>query len=185
MVDRLVGTRETNSFNRPTGRLASYTEEGETYSYVYQDGQTLKTDSGGRSWTFPYQNNDLITQRQGPDGTSSTEYDSAGRVISSTDPAGIRTQYGWTAAGVLTSVTQALGTADQVRYDYGYDASFPWKVTSVVPKDPDTSAVDRDWQETRYEYYPPGATAPGSLHKVLRVKTDGSSEVVTTYEYDA
>ncbi len=184
-------TWEQNSFEKPTGRLKSYTEEGETYTYTYGDGLTSagrwtkKTDSAGLSWTYPYRADDLITERRGPDGTSGATYDESGRLTASTDLAGIRTQYGWTAAGVLTSVTQASGTADQIRYDYGYDANFPWKVNSVVPKDPDTGAVDRDWQETRYEYYPPGAAAPGSLHTVLRVKTDGSSEVVTTYEYDA
>jgi YD repeat-containing protein len=178
-------TWETHDDGRPTGRLRSYMDEGEVYTYAYEAGASVKIDSAGRTWRFPFRSDDLITERQAPGGTESTVYDGAGRVLQSTDPAGVVTQYQWNATGALASVTQAAGTQEAVRFDYSYDANYPWKVTSVVPKDPGTGAVDRDWQESRYAFHPPGSTAPGALWKVFRVKADGTPDTLTEYEYDA
>jgi YD repeat-containing protein len=177
-------TWETHPDGRPTGRLRSYMDEGEVYTYAYEAGASVKTDSAGRTWRFPFRADDLITERQAPGGTESTVYDGAGRVLQSTDPVGVVTQYQWNASGTLASVTQAAGTQEAVRFDYSYDANYPWKVTAVVPKDPNTSAVDRDWQESRYAFHPPGSAAPGALWKVIRVRADGTPDTLTTYEYD-
>jgi RHS repeat-associated protein len=178
-------TWETHDDGRPTGRLRSYMDEGEVYTYAYEAGASVKTDSAGRTWRFPFRSDDLITERQAPGGTESTVYDGAGRVLQSTDPVGVVTQYQWNASGTLASVTQAAGTQEAVRFDYAYDANYPWKVTAVVPKDPGTGAVDRDWQESRYAFHPPGSAAPGALWKVIRVKADGTPDTLTEYEYDA
>jgi RHS repeat-associated protein len=173
------------------GRVKTYSENGETFTYSYAHGsvetQTAKTDSVGNQWRYPFTADGLISERHPPTGTaSSTTYYADGSVQLSTDEVGVKTFYTYTGQGRVASVTKDYQGTSAVRFDYTYDTNFPEKVTSVLPKDPSTGAYDGNWQGWVYDYYAPGSTAPGALHHVYRVRTDGVTlDTMTTYAYDA
>ena len=71
------------------------------------------------------------------------------------------------------------------RTDYTYDPAFPDKVATVTVMNPVTNLRDPAWQAWQYDYYQTGDPAPGALHHVYRVQTDGVTlDTVATYIYD-
>ena len=175
----------------PTDQVSSYTENGETwrttYNYLNDPKVTAKLDSANNLWKVRFGSDIQVTDRIAPDSSATnTVYSPEGWVQQQTDQAGVRTTYAYDTAGKVTSVTRDALTANAVRYDYLYDASFPENVASVTPRDPATNLGDPDWQAWRYDYYAAGSPSPGSLFHVSRVQSDGSTlETVSSYEYDA
>src|SRR6185295_12772386 len=106
-------------------------------------------------------------------------------VQQSTDPVNVRTVYTYESDGRVASVLRGAGVSGMPRYDYSYDPNFPDKVVSVTPVNPATGTPDRSWQATQYDYYQAGSPSPGSLFHTYRVKSDGSTELVSTNTYDA
>jgi len=160
-------------------RTKTYTEHGETYTYEYVDAATVKkTDTQGNLWTYTVGDGGLITSRtpQGNSGTQTT-YNADGSIATTVDEAGVTTSYSYLPNGQVFTVTRDL-TGTPVTFRYLYDQAFPEKVTSV-------DALSPDWQSWRYEYFPQGSAAPGSLKAVKRVRTDGTTlDTLTTYTYD-
>lgn len=174
-------------------RTQSYTENGETYTYTYGYGnnplQTAKADSSGNTWVFPFgSNSGLVTDEVPPPGsggaTKHTDYNPDTSIQQRTDETGVKTLYAYDSSGNVVSTTQDSQGSLAVRYDYSFDPAFPGRVTSVTPKNPATNAVDPDWQAWQYDYYQAGSTSPGSLFHVTRVNSDGTTQVVATYQYD-
>lgn len=192
-------SRVTDNWNRvitdvtylSTDQVNTFTENGETWrmSYRYQSNlaKTAKYDSSNNLWVLTFGADIQITDRVAPDGSAThTLYTPEGWVQQQTDEAGVKSYYTYDSAGNLTSVTKDYQGTTAVRYDYTYDPNFPGKVTSITPKNPSTGAVNPDWQAWQYDYYQSGSTAPGALHHVYRVDSDGVTlETLATYEYDA
>lgn len=179
------------------GRVASYTENGETFTYIYgydeMPTQTAKKDAAANTWVFTFGDAGLITKRQQPppplegqQGTASyTQYYSDGSVKLQTDEVGVKTLYTYLSLGRVGSVTRDYEGTYAVMYVYTYDAEFPEKVTTIIPYDPETLAVDPNWQGSKYDYYPVGSAAPGALHHVYRLHGDAvTADLMTTYTYD-
>jgi RHS repeat-associated protein len=173
------------------GRTSTYTENGETYTYTYnyngRTDQSSKVDSAGNRWVYTYSPSGPITQRDFPGGASQqVAYNSDNSIQMVTDEVGVKTYYAYTGQGRVASITKDYQGPLAVRFDYTYDANFPSKVTSVLPKNPSTGAYDTTWQGWKYDYYQTGSAAPGSLWHVLRVRDDGTTtDTIATYEYDS
>ena len=92
-------------------RTATYTEAGETYTYAYSyqndPSKVSKTDSGGKVWVFTFDANSLITSRVPPSGqgggTITSTFNPDGTVITSTDEAGIKTNYTYNSNGSVST----------------------------------------------------------------------------------
>lgn len=174
------------------GRVSSYTDQGETYSYTYGYGGnpsvTAKTDSLGNRWLYPFTSGGLIsdtTPPSGEGGPTHTDYYPDGLVQQFIDGVGVKTFYTYNGQGNPLSVTRDHQGPTAVRFDYTYDTTFPEKAVAVIPKDPATNQYDPNWQGWRYDYHPPGSPAPGALHHVYRVRDDGvATDTLATYEYD-
>jgi len=176
-------------------RVATYTENGETYTYTYnyqgdpnKIAKTYTLNTTGTPWVYTVGNYNLVGSRTAPTGggTTTKQFDATANVQLATDAAGVKTYYTYNADGTVATVTQDYQGSSAVRYDYAYDPAFPGKVTSVTPKDPTTNAVNPYWQAWRYDYYQSGATGPGALFHVYRVRADGTTlDTVATYEYDS
>jgi RHS repeat-associated protein len=173
------------------GRTSTYTENGETYTYTYnyngRTDQSSKVDSAGNRWVYTYSPSGPITQSDFPGGASQqVVYNADNSIQMVTDEVGVKTLYSYTTQGRVVSVTKDYQGSLAVRFDYTYDTNFPAKVTSVLPKNPTTSAYDTNWQGWKYDYYQTGSTAPGSLWHVMRVRDDGTTtDTMATYEYDS
>lgn len=133
----------------------------------------------------------MITLRAFPGGGSSflTTYNPDGTVQEQNWYQQPRTFYTYNSNGSVASVTRNyLGSGSiKVRWEYSYqDAAFPEKVTRILPKNATTGVVDPNWQEWRYDYHPIGSAAPGALHHVYRVRSDGTTiDTLTTYTYNS
>jgi RHS repeat-associated protein len=176
------------------GRLSSYSENGETFTYGFEYGgvaaQTSKTDAGGNRWIFTVDSDGLITQRQPPSvagaAPSYATYNSDGTIQLATDETGVKTYYTYAGQGRVASVTKDYQGSTSVRFDYAYDTNFPEKVISILPKNSSTNANDPNWQGWTYDYYQAGDPAPGALHHVYRLRNDGvTADLMATYAYDA
>lgn len=172
-----------------SGRVKTYTENGElyTYSYKYQNdpAKVSKVDSGG-TWVFTTSGAGFVVDRTAPDGTSThTDYNADGSPQLVIDPAGIKTAYTYDGAGRVLTVTRDYQGSTPVRFDYTYDTNFPNNVAAITPKDPSTGNVNSDWQAWQYDYYAAGSNAPGALHHTYRVQSDGTTlDTLAAYEYD-
>ncbi|MEO8190352.1 MAG: RHS repeat-associated core domain-containing protein [Acidobacteriota bacterium] len=176
---------------------STVSENGETYTYTYNfngaPNRTNKQAAGtDNRWQFVYTPEGQITDRiriygslntTGP--TIHTDYNPDFSVAQITDEVGVKTAYTYDVNGRVASVTRDFQGPQAIRFDYSYDPAFPNKVISVTPKDPSTGQVNRDWQETRYDYHQAGAPAPGTLYHTYRVRTDGSSETLSANLYDS
>ncbi len=103
-----------------TGRLVSETSlTGEGLSLSYSAGRLAHvTDGAGRSLTFAYGSNGLVSSVTDPAGRSTTYgYNGAGDLTSVTDPAGAITRYGYDASGRITTETNAVGGVTTTSYD--------------------------------------------------------------------
>ena len=179
----------------PADRVKTFTEDGETYSYVYNSSTTTtKTDSSGKSRVFTFNSHGQITQIVPPagagGGTTTKTFNADGSLDIETDGVGVKTKYTYNSNGSIATITkdyQGTGTGSvPIRFDYSYDFNFPEKVISIVAKNPSTGVRNPDWQEWRYDYYAPGSTAPGALFHVYRIRSDGSTiDTLSTYTYNA
>jgi RHS repeat-associated protein len=173
------------------GRTSTYTENGETYTYTYnyngRTDQSSKIDSAGNRWVYTYSPSGPITQRDFPGGASQqVAFNADNSIQMVTDEVGVKTFYSYTTQGRVAAITKDYQGPLAVRFDYTYDTNFPAKVTSVLPKNPTTSAYDTNWQGWKYDYYQAGSAAPGSLWHVLRVRDDATTtDTIATYEYDS
>lgn len=176
------------------GRVSSYSENGETYTYTYLYSgvatQTAKTDAAGNRWIFPFGADGLIGEKRPPVGagasSSFTTYYSDGSVQLATNELGVKTHYTYAGEGRVATMTKDYQGTQPVRFDYTYHPDFPEKITAIVPRNPATGAYDPNWQGWTYEYYPLGSTAPGALHHSYRLRDDGATaDLMASYTYDA
>ncbi|HVT05226.1 MAG TPA: RHS repeat-associated core domain-containing protein [Thermoanaerobaculia bacterium] len=180
----------------PDNRMATRSEQGETYAYALQpDASVLRTDlAGNRAW-YLFGNYGLITRRI-PQNYQSNErisdyYTTSdgcldGLLKRSTDESVVITDYTYNCRGNVLTNTRDTGGPQEIRFDYTYDTTFPDKVTSVTPKKPLTGLRDPDWQGWKYDYYSLSDSAPGALFHVNRVRDDGTNyDTLATYVYDA
>ena len=188
------GRTVTNVTYDSKDRVASYTEEGETwiYTYAYQGNplKTAKVDSQGKTWVFTFLASGLVTDRVPPansgGGPQHTDYYPDGSPQMRVDEVGVKTYFTYDTAGNVLSRTDDYQGPHAVRYDYAYDPAFPGRVISVTPRNPATGQVDPSWQAWRYDYYQAGSPAPGALFHVYRVQSDGSTlDTLATYTYDS
>lgn len=168
-----------------TDRLTSYTEHGETYTFDYSlvaQNKTIKRDSQLNTWELTSNASGNVTDRLLPGGaTLHKEFNADGTTSLSRDEAGVETRYTYDAQGRVATVWRdALHNGP--RTDYTYDASFPDKVSTVTVMNPVTNLRDPAWQAWQYDTYQAGDPAPGALHHVYRVQTDGVTlDTVATY----
>jgi RHS repeat-associated protein len=174
------------------GRTNTYTEDGETYTYTYQyngrTDQSSKVDSAGNRWVYTYAATGQITERDYPPNGASQVivYNPDNSIQMMTDEVGVKSFYTYALQGRLSSITRDYTGPTTVRFDYTYDANFPAKVISVLPKNPSTNAYDTNWQGWKYDYYQAGSTAPGALWHVFHLRDDGATtDTIATYEYDS
>jgi RHS repeat-associated protein len=177
--------------NRTIGRVHSYSEAGETYTYqYYYEGdlqKTAKSDSSGNTKIFTYNSQGQISDTDLPgDTTTHVVYNTDGSIQQTTDGEGVVTNHTYNTNGSTATVTRGSGT---VQFSYAYeDANFPEKVTSITPvytSGPNIGQFNPDWQAWRYDYWAPGNPAPGSLHHGYRVESDGTTlDTMATYSYN-
>lgn len=127
------------------GRITQLTDPlSRTVSYQYSGGNlTAMTDRRGHTWTYTYDSNGRMTTFSAPQGGIVTNvYDSAGRVVAQhaplnhtttlayeagqtvvTGPDNEVTTYVYDAAGLLASVTDALGHTTSYTYDDNFNVT--------------------------------------------------------------
>ncbi len=180
-------------------KVKSYAENGETWTYDYHINNTsaTKKSSLNDTWSFDITPQGWISKRVEPNpgvpntttGTTLYTFTADGDVQQITDQMGIKTYYAYSANGNVGNVTRNYqGTSGpKIKFDYFYDyPNFPHKLIRILPMNPSTVTVDRDWQEWRYDYYQPGSIAPGALYHVYRVRSDGTTiDTLSTYTYNS
>jgi YD repeat-containing protein len=82
----------------------------------------------------------VITYRTGDNYTRSVRLDGMGRPIEAKDERGVLTQWTYNKLGQVTSVTRAVGLADQAVTLYAYDARAD--LVAINPPNPDTPVSD-------------------------------------------
>jgi RHS repeat-associated protein len=175
-------------------RTQSYTENGETYTYTYKyqgdPTETAKADSLGNTWVYRYGPtgpiSDVIPPAGAAGGTLHKDYYGDTSLQQLIDAVGVKTYYTYDAQGQIVSLTADYQGANAVRFDRTYDPNFPARLTSETARNPSTGAVDPNWQSWRYDYYQAGDPAPGALHRVYRVESDGATlDTLATYVFDS
>jgi RHS repeat-associated protein len=139
-----VGSNDTTDVYDPSGNMLTETTGGTTKSNVYDGSSQLvqTTDASGITTRYAYDlagNGVLITSsagdvmrkqfdalhhpvRQVLDGAvTSTTYDPAGNVLSTTDPQGRRTAYTYNLTGHVATAVAAAGTGQAAATTYAYD----------------------------------------------------------------
>ena len=170
-------------------KVSSYREAEETYNLTYGSGYTTKSSTFG-TWTNYYGADGRVTKRVPPSGQGGfdqlTSYYSDGSVQMETDEAGVKTYFTYNPNGSVATITRDYQGTSPVLFEYAYDANFPGKVISITPKNPSGGAVLPDWQAWKYDYYQSGSAAPGALHHVYRVQSDGLTlDTLATYTYNS
>lgn len=155
-----------DSFQPP--RIQTFSEKGETWTFTYYNGYTVKRDSSGNSWTYYY--NDLGLTERTIDPLGNVTRKQHNQVTSTSidwedDANGNRTTYTYDADGNTTSVTDPLGNT--------------WQYTYVAGTDRMETETNPLGVVTRYEY-----NSDGNLIRLIR-DFGGSLENTTTYAYDA
>ncbi|MBV9497559.1 MAG: transglycosylase SLT domain-containing protein [Acidobacteria bacterium] len=174
----------------PQSRTHSYTEDGETWTYLYtyngNAAVTAKSDSAGHLWKFTYTDGGLVTDRLAPGATvaSHATYDANGLIVAKIDEVGKKTTYAYAGNGSISSVILDDGGPSSIEYRYVYDTQFPEKVVSITPYRPRTTQIDQKWVGWRTEYYAPGSPAPGAVYRESRLNGDGTTSLLATYVYD-
>lgn len=175
-------------------RVTTYMEGGENYSYSYnyQNNplKTSKTDSAGKTWVYIHTTGGLVSDEIPPAGSGSatqhTDYYADGSIMQVIDSVGVKVYFTYDSHGNLLSLTQDHLGPNAVRFDYEYDSNFPGRVISVTPRNPTSGAVDPNWPARAFDYYQYGDPAPGQLHKVHRVRSDGVTlDTTVTYTYNS
>ena len=149
-------------------RVATFTEKGETFTMVYADGYTQKTDSMGNRWTYYYNDLGIIERIVDPLGNEKKQHHNKVTATSldwEEDLNGNRTTYTYDAGGNITSETDPLGNTTTYTYVTG---------TDLVAKETNPLGV-----VTKYEY-----DSNGNLTKLIR-DASGPLENATSYTYDS
>ncbi len=105
------------------------------------------------------------------------------------DAVGVKTYYTYDAQGQIVSVTADYRRSRlRWRFDRAtYDPDLPSaRLISEIAHNPSTGAVDPNWQSRRYDYYQAADPAPGALHHVYRVESDGVTlDTLATHVFDS
>lgn len=171
-------------------RVTSYSENGETYTYTFNyqgdPAKTAKRDEAGNTWIFTHGAGGVVTSEIAPDGgTQVSSYYPDGAIRQITDEVGIKTLITYDSQGRIVSETKDYQGTKAVRYEYLYHASFPSRVVAITPYNPATGQREPRWRAWKYSYYEAGSVAPGALHHVYRVRSDGSTlDLLTSYQYN-
>lgn len=173
-------------------RLATYNSMDETLSLSYDtvNNQVTQTDANGFQLKFTYNTLGKITSKTITGATlESSTYTADGLLQQFTDAVGVKTFYTYNSDGSVATATrdyQGSGASSSpIRFDYTYDPAFPGKVTNITPHNPSTGAVDTNWQAFSFDYYQPGATAPGALQHAYKIWKNATQETLATYSYNA
>jgi YD repeat-containing protein len=178
-----------------SGRVLSYTEgeyndaspassPGEKYTYQYfpngappaqPDPYTIKASSlGSKSYRY--------TPATGLVTNDSTRYDALGQMTSAYPESNGRREYTYDTQGRMLTEKIFVNTttpSPDIIWTYTYDPVYPTKVTSRKSSRPDL------WAGARYEYYQAQHAAPGALHGVWSIRSDGTTEdLIAGYNYD-
>ena len=149
-------------------RVSTFTEEGETFTMVYADGSTRKTDSQGNRWTYYYNDLGIIERIVDPLGHEKKQHHNKVTATSldwEEDLNGNRTTYTYDVGGNITSKTDPLGNTTTYTYVVG---------TDLVATETNPLGV-----VTRYEY-----DTNGNLTRLIR-DSGGPLENATSYTYDS
>jgi len=149
-------------------RLATYTEQGETWAVTYLPNQnrTTRRDAAGNTWTFNYDADGFVTEIVDPLGGSvSRVYDANKRMLSSTDERGNATTFAYDGSGNVTSITDPLNQVTTFTHVPG---------TSLLK-----SETSPNGHVTAYEY-----DASNNLIRLIADQNE-PTERATTFEYDA
>lgn len=180
---------ESNRYNR----VKTYTEKGETWEYrdYFPNDRVTKFDSAGNGYTVGYNSQGLVTRIDPPGlgGEITRAYNADGSLQWEADGVNVKTSYAYNPNGSISYIIRddtPFNFPTPVRFVYVYgDPQFPEKVTRIIPKNRLGTAFNRDWQELRYDYHQPGSPAPGALHHVYRVRSDGTTvDTLATYTYN-
>jgi RHS repeat-associated protein len=175
-------------------RVAGYSANGESFSYVYNyqnnPARTAKIDSAGNAWIYVHSEGGLVTDETPPAGgplsLRHTDYYPDGSIQQILDPLGVKTFFTYDSGGNLLTTTRDYQGPDAVRFDFQYDSNFPGRVAAITPTDPATGLVNSDWLAMRFDYYQAGNSAPGKLHHSFRVQANGLTlDTLATYAYDS
>lgn len=154
--------------NSQPPRIATFAEKGETWTFTYYDGYTVKSDSSGNTWTYYY--NDLGLAERVIDPLGNVTQKQHNRVTSTSmdwedDANGNRTTYTHDADGNITSKTDPLGNT--------------WTYTYIAGTDRVETETNPLGVVTRYEY-----DGNGNRTRIVR-DSGGPLENATTYSYDS
>ena len=163
---------KTSWTNDANNRVATATNHGITYSYVYADAGTVRTttvtDPNGQSrvYTGDTVTNKLTSFRDELNRTTSYLYDSVGRVTEVTAPEGNKTQFVYDGRGNATEVRN-IAKAGSGLADIVATASFPSTCTNAVTCNKPTWIKDPKGNQTDFTYDAThggilSATAPAS-----------------------
>jgi len=163
-------------------RLTGYTDGdpawgGESFTYAYFSGLTMKTSSTG-SESYYYTTNGF------PSNIAITRDTGTGRVLSDSRT-GYPKNYTYDAQGRLT-VEQVFTGSTWVWFKYSYDATWPDRLSAIEAYNNSALTLrNLDYQASYYIYYGPAETGKGQLKRIELLRTDGTTrDVVARYEYD-
>ena len=93
-----------------------------SYGYDNNGNQTSMTDNSNRTTSYTFDTLNRMRKTTFPDNTTElTGYDAAGRRIAGTNQDNVVTLFGYDGAGRLSSMTNAVGAAQQIVTQFGYD----------------------------------------------------------------
>lgn len=168
-------------------RAISYTDRGETYTYTYGTSTTSKRDSAGHAWQHAFGADGLVTGSTPPDGSPAEQvsYTANGLVEMTTDSFGVKTFFTYDARGNPRTITLDYQGPSAVEWRFEYSTEFPDQIVSMKAFDPITNLVHPHWQGSKATYYPSGSVAPGALHHIEALASDGTTpHLYGSFTYD-
>src|SRR5262249_30265876 len=120
--DRIITTVSYDA----QGRVQSYTDANETWTYEYAYSgdpyKLAKRDSNNNLWVFTFNTLGEITSKTPPQGyAEQTVYGADGAIQQTIDGSGVVTAYTYDGSGQYQSVTRDATGSLAVRFDYTYD----------------------------------------------------------------
>jgi YD repeat-containing protein len=117
LAGRLIKVTQNYDPNKTQNEDAVWNIVAE-YAYDVRGNQISVTDTFGRTTVFEYDSADRLIKTTDPAGNESINtYNSAGQLIATTDALGRTTEYQYDAAGRLISTTDALGNVTSTAYN--------------------------------------------------------------------
>lgn len=167
-----------------TGRVVTFGDGAETWTFTYQPGQkqTLERDSQNNTWTYNYNDAGSIVRRTDPLGNFEVlAYDGDLNLTEFTDKNGNKTTYTYDTRGNLLTTKDPLGNVTSTTYEATHNQPLTvqdarGKVTTFEydAKGNLTKLTDPLSQDTRLQY-----DAKGQLTRI----TDAAGNL-TTFAYD-